>query len=40
MGITNLEDRELVLSEIYSLKNPEDMDVEMSLLGMYGALFD
>eukprot|EP00795_Rhopilema_esculentum_P015110 gene15110-6291_t len=32
MGITNLEDRELVLSEIYSLKNPEDMDVEMSLL--------
>ena len=35
MGISNIDDRELILSEIYALKNPEDMDVEMSLLGKY-----
>ncbi len=33
MGITNAEDRELILSEIYALKNPEDIDIELSLLG-------
>eukprot|EP00794_Sanderia_malayensis_P013855 gene13855-15303_t len=31
MGISNAEDRELILSEIYALKNPEDVDTELSL---------
>ncbi len=35
MGITNAEDRELILSEIYALKNPEDIDIELSLLGEF-----